>query len=452
MSRATRKLQQHYDALFRQAAELVGRGLHQEAGARLGEALGVARQLAEAGEDARRKQAEIDVLRGNLEFGQGYGASAVCYLENAFTKYMDLLSDPRLASDEGLIRDLAQVLALNAEITMRYGDPALAAASADSAWRLYVGRYGAPGWDSALMGRIAKTASAILARVGWLEDAIAADDCVIIEAREAVTAGGSAADRARLATALAVQGLHINASGQEDGLRKATQCLSEARQVDVLAAAEAIAEWERTGSQEPPVTLPSALGTAARLLGERFPADLPEAFTKGMHKAVFRMSRRCDASDALRYAAELAGVAVDLLPLAAREGLRIGLEAHYLFAIGWTGLRIGRDEALAWGVPWTRLILECCRVLATEAQQPTGLPLALDLATWNLDRIDMLHLTLVGEGSAAGDPARSQDPGREEIAALLTDCLTQHAELFDASGEPDKARQLRQKAATIARN
>jgi len=200
------------------------------------------------------------------------------------------------------------------------------------------------------------------------------------------------------------------------------------------------------------VTLAAALGTAARLLGgKRIPTDLPEAFTKGMDKAVFRISRRCDARDAARYAAELADIAVDLLPVAVREGLRIGLEAHYLFALGWAGGQIGRDQALAWGAPWTRLILECCRALATDAQQPTGLPLALDLVTWNLERIDMLHLTLIG-GSRASDEAtrsQSQGHGRDKIAQLLLDCLAQHAELFDANGEPDKARHLRQKAATI---
>jgi hypothetical protein len=35
------------------------------------------------------------------------------------------------------------------------------------------------------------------------------------------------------------------------------------------------------------------------------------------------------------YAVRLAGVAVDLLPVAVREGLRTGLEAHYLFSVGW---------------------------------------------------------------------------------------------------------------------
>lgn len=446
MSRVTRKLQQRYEVLTGEARELAGRGLHEEADARLGEALDVARQLAEAGEDARRKQAEIDVLRGKLEFTQGYGASAVCHLENALGKYMGLLADPRLGSDYGVIRDLTQVLIDNAEIMLAYGDPALAAASADSAWRLYVGRYDAPGWDPGLMGRIAKAASAILARAGRLEDAIAADDCVVIEARDAANASGSAADRSRLAAALAVQGLHHNASGQQDSLQKATQCLSQARQLDAAAAAEAIAEWDRVRSQQPPVTLAAALGAAARLLGsERVPADLPEAFTKGMDKAVFRMSRRCEAHDAPRYAIELAGLAVDLLPVAVKEGLRIGLEAHYLFASGWSGQPIGRDQALAWGVPWTRLILEVCRVLATDAQQPTGVPLALDLVTWNLERIDMLHLTLIGGNSDQG-----QGPSRDEIARLLLDCLDQHAGLFDANGEPDKARHLRQKAVTIA--
>lgn len=95
------------------------------------------------------------------------------------------------------------------------------------------------------MGRIARAASAILARAGRLDDAIAADDCVIIEARDAMKASGSAADRTRLAAALAMQGLHLGACGQEDSLQKATACLSQARQLDAMAAEEAIAEWGR---------------------------------------------------------------------------------------------------------------------------------------------------------------------------------------------------------------
>lgn len=136
MSRVTGKLQHRYEVLTGQAREMASRGVHEEADSRLQEALGVARQLAEAGEDARRKQAEIDALRGKLEFTQVHGASAVCYLENALGKYIGLFSDPKLASDEGLIRDFTQLLIDNAGVMMACGDPALAAASADSAWRL----------------------------------------------------------------------------------------------------------------------------------------------------------------------------------------------------------------------------------------------------------------------------------------------------------------------------
>lgn len=65
MSRVTRKLQQRYEVLTGQARELASRGVHEEADSCLQEALGVARQLAEAGEDAGRRQAEIDALRAS---------------------------------------------------------------------------------------------------------------------------------------------------------------------------------------------------------------------------------------------------------------------------------------------------------------------------------------------------------------------------------------------------
>jgi tetratricopeptide (TPR) repeat protein len=497
MSRATRKLQQRCQALGEQAKALVSRGQHDEALARLGEALDIAGRLNEAdpadawpqqmraailrdlsdlrqatgeveqalnvltqrmqvchelasrhGIDTRRQRAEIEARQGILNFGQGSGVSAVCHLENALNTYISLLSETKLDKGNELMLDVSQVLIDNAEVLMRYGDPALAAASADAAWRFYLHEYETPGFDGVRMGKIAEAASAILARNGRLDDAIKADEAVVVAAHEAANASGSAADRKWLATALAYQGLHLNAAGQPGSLQDAADCLGRSQALDAAAAVEAIAEWERVRSAVPPLTLAAALNTATRVLArERVPADLPEGITSGPGKAVFRASLRCDSKLAAVYAVKLADVAVDLLPVAVREGLRIGLEAHYLFAIGWSSNPIGRQQVREWGIPWARLILECCRVLATDPEQPSGLPLALDLVLWNLERIDMLLLSVIGEDPAASDPAQS--PDRAETVQLLRDCLTQHAGLLDTSGDHHMAQNLRQKAAAI---
>lgn len=497
MSRATRKLRQRCQALGDQAKVLVTRGQHDEALASLGEALDIAGGLAEAdpaaarpqqmrafilrelsdlhratgnveqalgvlaerlrvcrelasrhGLDTRREQAEIEAQEGVLMARQGSGASAVCHLENALGAYMLLLGEDKPDKGRELTSGFCQVLIDQAEVLMRYGDPDLAAGAADGAWRLYVNEHDRPDWDAALMGKIAKDASGILARTGRLDDAVSADACVVLEAREAAQASGSAADRTRLATALAIQGLHLNATGQQDSLQKAAECLAQSQRLDSAAAVEAIAEWEQARSEAPPVTLAAALSTAARMLGrERVLAGLPEALTSGPGKLTFRASRLCDPQLIPVYAVRLAGVAVDLLPVAVREGLRIGLEAHYLFAAGWSSNPIGQAQVREWGIPWARVILECCRVLATDAEQPSGLPLALDLMTWNLERIDMLLLSVIGEDHAASDPA--QTPDRAETAQLLRDCLAQHAELLDTDGDHPAAQTLRQKAAII---
>jgi tetratricopeptide (TPR) repeat protein len=497
MSRATRKLQQRCQALGDQAKGLVTRGQHDEALARLGEALDIAGGLAEAnpadarpqqmravilrelsdlhratgnveqalgvlaermrvcrelasrhGLDTRREQAEIEAREGVLMARQESGASAVCHLENALDAYLRLLGENELDKGDELTPGFCQVLIDHAEVLMRYGDPDLAAGVADGAWRLYIHQHDTPGWDAALMGKIAKAASAILARNGRLDDAVSADACVVLEAREAAQASRSAADRTRLATALAIQGLHLNATGRQDSLQKAAECLAQSQTLDSAAAVEAIAEWERARSEAPPVTLAAALSTAARMLGrERVLAGLPEALTSGPGKLTFRVSRLCDLQHIPVYAVRLASVAVDLLPVAVREGLRIGLEAHYLFAIGWSSNRSGGIRCAS-GASRGRASSSS----AAGSSPPTRSShrgfrwLALDLATWNLERIDMLLLSVIGEDHAASDPA--QTPDRAETAQLLRDCLTQHAELLDTDGD-HAAQTLRQKAAII---
>jgi tetratricopeptide (TPR) repeat protein len=484
MSRATRKLEKRYETLGAQAEELISRGQHDDALACLEGTLTVLGELAAAdpadarpqvsralvlrrisnllqateyferaasvlnervqvcrelagryGLDIRRELADVDAMGGALTARRGSGAAAVVLLDSALAAYLPLLGETSDEPDDaaGLASEFSLALINQASVLMAYGDPALAGAAADNAFRFYVGQYDQPGWNAAVMGKIARAASNLLARVGRLDDAVSADECLVIATREAAQASGSAADRTRLASALAVRGLHLEATGMGEA---AVECLAESRRLDPGATTAEIEGWDRAQSEAPPLTLSAALSTAAERLGDHVLAGLPACLTSAPDPRTFRISRLCQPERLPEYAATLAGISIELLPVAVREGLRIGLEAHYLFAVGQRENPAGDDQMLTRGIPWVRLNLECCRVLVTESEQPSGIPLALDLAASNVDTIDAILDAMEEE----------RTPDRAESARLLHDCLTEHAQLVDAHGDRELAQILQRKA------
>lgn len=124
-----------------------------------------------------------------------------------------------------------------------------------------------PGWNAPLMGAIATAASGILARVGRVEDAASADECVVLQARDAARASGSPADRTRLAGAVATWAMHLNATGTQGSFERAAECLAESRALDPAAAVAEIERWQQAQSQAPPLTLAAALHAAAERPG-----------------------------------------------------------------------------------------------------------------------------------------------------------------------------------------
>jgi len=161
-------------------------------------------------------------------------------------------------------------------------------------------------------------------------------------------------------------------------------------------------------------------------------------------------SDRCDPQFAMEYATQLAGIALDMIPVAPPIGVRIGLEAHFLFALG---SRLNppsvRYQFYRWGVPWAELLFGCCASIA-EADEPLVLPLALDLASWNAGVITQLVPSFVMAGPRT---RHAHIPGRGavDVVRLIHDCQIQHAGLLERSGDHEGAQQLREMAASLYR-
>ncbi|WP_433041914.1 hypothetical protein [Dactylosporangium sp. CS-033363] len=296
-------------------------------------------------------RADADVRAGLEQFERGRGASAVILLDRAITGYLTLLR----ASGRSRGREVALLFSRaqldNAEVLMRYGDPQLAAAAADLGFRGYVGQHRTRGWAVAEMGDLAARASAILARTGRLTDAVAADEL-------AIKAYAELADAPRTAAALTLAGLHLLALADDRHREQASAHLGDARAVDAKAARAAQDEWERVRDQPPPLTLAQALWLVPEAEG------LPDAYRDPAPNLV-SPSGRTYPHLATIDAAKLAAIAERLLPGSPAEGLRIGLEAHYLYAIGAeAGPLDDRTEA-----EWTGLV-DALRIILVDDDPP----------------------------------------------------------------------------------
>jgi tetratricopeptide (TPR) repeat protein len=517
MSRAARKLQQRCEALADQARALQASGRSTEALERFQEAVEIARQLAQDGvanlqlllvqgtalhslgqlhadagraeqalaalddcvqvcdelgtryqADARRLLAEARLSLGWVKSRMGMGASAVLELDKAVNVYLALLRETQGLGEAStkIALGVCRTLVANGEVLMMYGDPDLAATSVNMGWRVYIGQHEAPGWDVATMGQLAMTASDVLARIGRLEDATWADVAAAKAAGDVAEASGSAAARRTLAAVLANRGLHLMAAGEQgilpqddergDAAETAAACLAQSRALDPGAAQEMTDRWGQAQAEGPPVTLAAAMGTAVRVLGpDRVPADLVAAFGSPPPETAVSPSGRCDRRLAAQYARKLADVSTALLPQAASEGLRIGLEAHYLFDIGWSDDPYARARAREWAIPWARLVLECCKALVADSELAAGPSLAVDLASQTLTWIEYLRPWLRGDGVApdAGDQAQDGDRAvggdQDEIAEVFRDCLTQVAELLTGAGQGEAAQLLKNEVSLI---
>jgi tetratricopeptide (TPR) repeat protein len=449
-----RPVQQRASLLYSLGALHSGAGRDEAAVTALNECEQVYLELGNRGVlDPAPLIADVKARRGRAKMALGQGASAVLELDEAVSFYRALFTEDD--SDQHAL-DLARVLTLNAEVLYVCGDPDVAVAAADHAIRLYLNRAGAansaprgPHMHSGYFSQAAMIASEIHAAYGRFELALAADNFVIYTARAAVGPGSSAASRQRLATALARKGLHLRAAGEPGYRREAVACLAESSALDAVPAREQALAWERVQAEGMQATLAESLQVADGELGGGSGADLASTLTApAMKGTIISPSDRCSPELGAAFGEQLAEVGVKLLPRAPNEGLRIGVEAHCLFAVcsrlNPAYLRYRFEE---FGVPWARLLLECCRSLADAADQDWALPLALDLVVWNMGVLNNLLPWVIM--SAAQVPTSPAGGDRTNVAELARECLTLNAELHTRNGDDDTARQLLEMAASL---
>jgi hypothetical protein len=411
LNRTKRALQKRCTEHALEARRLMGLGRGAEGLARYTGAVDIARRLAEAEPDDPRPLGEYAAMlqsAGSLCAQAGQAAAALHSLSACEGIYRDL--GDRWALD--VRRQLAEVKARKSVTETGLSLGASAVLDADEAVTLYRGLLAEN--DSAelalaLAGALVGNAEA-LARYGDPDLAAASAGYAVQLCQPTEQAPGLSAAQLQMAA----------------GVREAAQ------------------SWAR---QAGGVTLAQALAAAAQLLGrDRAPDDLAAELTRpAAGGALMIPSDRCHPQLATGYAARLADVAIALLPVAPWAGLRAGLEAHYLFAIGAPRQAPAPGQFAGWGVPWARLLFELCRVLAATPDPPWSYALALNLVPRHLWVIDRL-LPLARREDTNGAP--SGDGGG--LGGLLRDCLAQDASLLTRNQDYAQAQQLRQLAATIS--
>jgi tetratricopeptide (TPR) repeat protein len=442
-----RRLEESAGMLFSLGGLYAQQGRDEGALSSLIECEGIYRYLGDRGSlDARPQLAEVKSRKVIAEIGLAMGASAVLDADEAVSLYRELFAEDD--GDEPALA-LAGALIYNSEALTLYGDPDLTAASADCAVRLCLPRRQAPGFTAARLHLAGAIASAYHAAAGRLDLALQGDEARVTAAWIEAAADGSAANLRSLATALAIKGLHLQATGDPGRREEAAACLAEAETLDPAEVRDAGRFWARQQAEGGDATLAQALATAARVLGpERVPDDLAAALTRPVTDGVLMIpSDRCRPQLATGYASRLAGVAIELLPVAPEEGLRVGLEAHYLFAIGSRAQTAEPGDLATWGIPWARLLSGLCRLLADRLEPRWSFSLALNLVQAHLEIIDKL-LPLARRPA---QPAIAAAPGERDhsLGDLLREWLALDAHLLARGNDGESAKKARKLAASI---
>jgi tetratricopeptide (TPR) repeat protein len=325
------------------------------------------------GTDIPAKLADVRARRGLANHQRGYGASAVLDLDDAVSRYAQIG-----ASDPARPRlDLARVLSSNAVVLSYYGDPDLAVASADRAIRLYVnGNTQLDLVSTQSLQNAAGVAAQLHGELGRADIALEADQYCIRTA-EAFLAYGSLDAGGDLVRALLRQSVHLEAAG-----RPADAEASRARARELDAAAFAVAETERQQrlrdvASGAVVTLRRALETPGNQpVGSESKGYLADP---GDPSAAPSLSERYVPQVSVVFAVDFAERCLGLLAAHPNEALRLGLEAHYVFAIESRRQTLQMRYQLAeFGPHWARVLLACTFVYA----QAGGRAMAEDLAGW----------------------------------------------------------------------
>jgi len=409
------------------------------------------RELAGRGAaDIEPRIADVKARRATARMLGGRGASAVLEVDEAVSYHLSLPASELTATRT---LDMARILTANAVILDRFGDPDLAVASADRAIRLYTSLAdainAAPDLDFRFehLLAVADIAARIHSASRRLDRAFEADDLAVHAARALATASGSAADATALAVRLTRKGLHLKAAGRPDRRDEADACLAEGSALDAAAVLQTTAEWEQAANAGPPITLGMALVEANLALGLGRAAPVLDAIAvPAAAGGILSPSGRCSEEAARTHAGELGKIAIDLLPLSPLPGLRVALEAHYLFAVGTRReAPVTRHQFDSSGIPWARLLLACCQAL-DGMHEDWALPLALDLASWNFGVIVQLQPFVVTAQRYLKTGRRPPGDLDTSVVQLVGDCLSLHAALHERNDDDEAAQQIKQVA------
>jgi tetratricopeptide (TPR) repeat protein len=417
-------------ALLRELAdeEALGRALYDLAGSlidagRPAEAIAVLDEAEEAcGRGPEERIADVQARRAIAYGLTGAGASAVVDAQSALLAHRD-------GGDGAGGRGLARVLAVNADVLAAYGDPDLAVASADLAIRLFLTGTGAGArGGTGRAGARARAGARDRTRDGTRAGARA-------RGATGARAGAARADDGDRATELrraAAVAIAVHTAHGRTGL--ADQAATVARRSGGLAGVATVLA-RRQRSAHPPVlavTVATALDAARQRLDRQPPrigdrAVVRPAVDVELLTPLDRVlvplgpgGRSADA--AARLGGTLAGIALELLPLDADRGVRLGLEAHALLA----GASRLESEALRHQLPrlgptWAAVLVACSR----RAEADRDPALAMDLAAWAGGVAEQLF------------PATLVDRGARAVAV---DVLDHHGRLLALRGEEAQAR------------
>ncbi|MEV0798814.1 hypothetical protein AB0I34_14030 [Kribbella sp. NPDC050281] len=411
----------HYEAKHLMAAtqyELAGSlnasGRHEEALAALHEAQLGYTELSDAGVlDATSFLADVRARRAMTQAHRGHGATAVLEMDGAVIAYGQLVSGPDGPKYQP---DFARVLAMNALILRRYGDPALAVASADAATQLFLQLADqindSP--QSLSYARYLCSATAVSADVhaaeGRLDLALEADEIGLTTA-DTLADSESATDLRTLVAALTRKGKHLGIVGR---IMDGEACLRTAFDTDAETAARVTEELDRGL----PLNLVSALENAEIKLGPFEQYHRLVALSEpapGMTLAT--VSGRTDPESAAIRASELAELVGPLLLQDVDAALTLGLESHYLFAISSEreSHRM-RYETSTYAPIWAKVLLD----ISAAYHQAGRSEMALDLAGW------------CAEVATALIPFTDDDTVMKDLAGS---CYRHHGDLLAATGD-----------------
>ncbi|HEU4948050.1 MAG TPA: hypothetical protein VFT31_12930 [Kribbella sp.] len=410
------------------AGSLNAAGRHEEALAALHEAQLGYTELNDAGIlDATSFLADIRARRAMTQAHRGYGASAVLEMDGAVITYGQLVGGAA-----GLLHqpDFARVLAMNALILRRYGDPDLAVASADAAIQLFlqlsdqINDHPQALSYARYLCAATEVSADIHASEGQFDLALEADEVGLATA-DTLADSESDTDLRTLVAALTRKGKHLATAGR---VLEGEACVRTAFATDANTATLVTEELERGL----PPSLIAALEHTERKLGAFEQYHRLVALTvpaPGMTLAT--VSGRCDSETAALRAVELTELVRPMMRYDPQTALTLGLEAHYLFAISSEReSRRMRYEISTYAPRWARLLLD----LSESYHEADRTEMALDLAGWSAEVATALIPFTVDSA---------------EVKDLAGACYRHHGELLAATGDfiasqhaHDAARQL----------